>query len=313
MTTHRIFVAGGTGVLGRRAVRALVAAGHDVTVLARSREKAESIRGWGATPAEIDLFDAAGRGRRSRGPRRGGQPGDPHPPHQQGRHAGRMEGERPHPHARVRGTWSTPRSPPGPAVTSRSRSASSTPTAATPGSTRNRRSTSSATSTPLTASLGETERFTAAGGVGVFLRFGMFYAPDAHHVIDQVAWARRGVSMEAGALDAYKSMVHADDAAAAVVAALQVPAGIYNVVDDEPLTRGEHIALTAELVGRAKLKRVVHRMRHLAGSKVDVLTRSQRVSNRRFREASGWTPRYPSIREGYPVVFAEVEAEAVAS
>jgi hypothetical protein len=54
-------------------------------------------------------------------------------------------------------------------------------------------------------------------------------------------------------------------------------------------------------------------MRHLAGSKVDVLTRSQRVSNRRFREASGWSPRHPSIRTGLPVVFAEVEAEDLAS
>jgi hypothetical protein len=29
------------------------------------------------------------------------------------------------------------------------------------------------------------------------------------------------------------------------------------------------------------------------------LTRSMRVSNRRFRQASGWQPRYPSAREGW--------------
>src|SRR5690606_5654210 len=93
------------------------------------------------------------------------------------------------------------------------------------------------------ASLDTTNRFTAAGGTGVFLRFGMFYAPDSHHVIDASAWARRGMSMEIGELSAYKSMIHADDAAAAVVAALGAPAGTYNVVENEPITRREHIQL----------------------------------------------------------------------
>jgi hypothetical protein len=30
------------------------------------------------------------------------------------------------------------------------------------------------------------------------------------------------------------------------------------------------------------------------------LARSLRVSNRRFKEATGWAPRYPSVREGWP-------------
>ena len=33
------FVAGGTGVIGRRAVPALISAGHDVTVISRSSER----------------------------------------------------------------------------------------------------------------------------------------------------------------------------------------------------------------------------------------------------------------------------------
>ena len=43
-----------------------------------------------------------------------------------------------------------------------------------------------------------------------------------------------------GRRDGYLSSITTDDAAAAVVAALDATAGIYNVVDDEPLTRREH-------------------------------------------------------------------------
>ena len=53
----RIFVAGGTGVVGRRAVPALLAAGHQVTALARSPETAARLRRAGARPAEVSLFD----------------------------------------------------------------------------------------------------------------------------------------------------------------------------------------------------------------------------------------------------------------
>src|SRR5206468_5182859 len=55
----KVFVAGSTGVLGRRAVRLLVAAGHDVTAAVRSEEKAALVRAMGAHPVRVDLFDAA--------------------------------------------------------------------------------------------------------------------------------------------------------------------------------------------------------------------------------------------------------------
>ncbi|MDQ1374325.1 MAG: hypothetical protein QOJ09_1663, partial [Actinomycetota bacterium] len=55
----RIFVAGATGVLGRRAVARLVEAGHDVTGVARNEDKAALVRSLGATPVTVDLFDPA--------------------------------------------------------------------------------------------------------------------------------------------------------------------------------------------------------------------------------------------------------------
>ena len=53
----KVFVAGATGVVGWRTVRELVAAGHDVTGLARSPEKSALLVGLGATPVTFDVLD----------------------------------------------------------------------------------------------------------------------------------------------------------------------------------------------------------------------------------------------------------------
>lgn len=53
----KVFVAGATGVLGHRTVARLVAAGADVTGLARSSEGACRIDGLGARAAQVSLFD----------------------------------------------------------------------------------------------------------------------------------------------------------------------------------------------------------------------------------------------------------------
>src|SRR5690349_9910877 len=55
----RVFVAGATGVAGKRAVMRLVAAGHAVTAVSRSPEKDALITSLGAQPVRVSLFDAA--------------------------------------------------------------------------------------------------------------------------------------------------------------------------------------------------------------------------------------------------------------
>lgn len=54
-----IFVAGAGGVIGRRLVPLLVKAGHRVTGTTRSQDKAGAIVALGASPAVVDVFDAA--------------------------------------------------------------------------------------------------------------------------------------------------------------------------------------------------------------------------------------------------------------
>lgn len=55
----RIFITGGTGLVGSAALKALLDHGHEVTALARSNEKADQLRQMGATPIRGDLTEPA--------------------------------------------------------------------------------------------------------------------------------------------------------------------------------------------------------------------------------------------------------------
>lgn len=54
----RIFLAGATGVIGRPLVPALIAGGHHVIGMTRSREKVDALRAVGAEPVVADALDA---------------------------------------------------------------------------------------------------------------------------------------------------------------------------------------------------------------------------------------------------------------
>ena len=71
-----------------------------------------------------------------------------------------------------------------------------------------------------------TRQVTESGGVGVVLRFGLFYGPGSPDTKRFLARARRGRLMLPGPAEHYSSMIFVADAAAAVVAALDVPGGL---------------------------------------------------------------------------------------
>lgn len=53
----KIFVAGGTGALGRPTLNQLLARGHDVVALTRTPERAQALAAQGIEPAIADVFD----------------------------------------------------------------------------------------------------------------------------------------------------------------------------------------------------------------------------------------------------------------
>jgi nucleoside-diphosphate-sugar epimerase len=153
----------------------------------------------------------------------------------------------------------------------------------------------------------EVERFTKAGKRGIVLRMGCFYGPTAGSTRDLLRAARWGIAMLFGAANAYQSLIWIEDAAVAVVDALsKAPAGIYDVVDDEPLRRRELAFALAETVGRRWLLRPPTFLLWIwAGKNGMFLARSQRVSNRRLKEATGWSPTVASARLGLKLLAIE--------
>ena len=153
----------------------------------------------------------------------------------------------------------------------------------------------------------ETERFSAGGGRGISLRFSGFYAPHAKSTLDSISMARRRLLPIAGDGSNFFSSIHVDDAANAAVAALEAPAGVYNVSDDEPLRMRDYGRAITDAFGLKPPRRVPKWLfRLMGGGPAKYILSSQRVSNERFKNTTGWAPKHPSAREGYQQIAAEL-------
>jgi nucleoside-diphosphate-sugar epimerase len=147
-------------------------------------------------------------------------------------------------------------------------------------------------------------RFTRGGRTGVVLRFAGFYGPDSRLLVEAIGLLKHGKAFLPGSPEAYVSSISHDDAATAAAAALRVPAGVYNVVDDEPLTRHEYFESLAHSLRVPPPRPFPFWMKLLLGTLSEMLSRSQRISNLKLRSVSAWEPKYRSVREGWPSVVA---------
>ncbi len=148
--------------------------------------------------------------------------------------------------------------------------------------------------------------FGSNGGEWAVLRFAWFYGPDSF-LPEMVKIARKGWAPLPGAAGAYWSSVSHDDAAGAVVASLAAPSGAYNVCDDEPLTRREVLDAITDAFGLARVKPMPTWATPLMGSLGGLMARSERMSNRKLR-GIGWAPRYTNAREGFRATAVELGA-----
>jgi nucleoside-diphosphate-sugar epimerase len=304
----KVFVAGATGVLGWRAVRELVDTGHDVTGIARSEEKAELLQSLGATPVQVDLFDATAVRDAVAGhdavlnlathvPK----------PTQAVRRSAWLE------HERIRSEGARilvdAALAAGASVYVQESLAFAYADAGDRAIDEDHPLMDGGAATAVKAAEAEAARFTAAGGRGIALRFGQFYSPDSSHTEASLALARRGMSMIVGAPDGYQPIISCEDAARAVVAALDAPAGVYNVVDDEPMTRREQDAAMAAAVHGRRLLRAPASTLKVGGEDAGIFLLSNRSSNARFKAATGWSPRLRSAREGFRNLVRDLPGE----
>ena len=135
---------------------------------------------------------------------------------------------------------------------------------------------------------------------GAALRYGAFYGPGATD--DQVELVRKRLFPLVGGGTGYSSWVHLDDAASATVLPLeQQAAGVFNIVDDEPAPASEWLPYLAACAGAKRPMRVPKwPARLLAGEMaVIIMTEGRGFSNTKAKRELGWQLRYPSWRQGF--------------
>lgn len=299
----KVFVTGATGAIGGYAVPALISEGHDVSALARTREKADALTMQGANPVSVSIFDPKALTVAFAGHDAVVNLTSAIPPMSQFMRSAAWRNN-----DRVR-TYGSAAIVDAAIATGVDRIVQESicmlyrdrgsewidedwPTDLFPRSRANLAAESNA------------NRFSDAGGTGVVLRLGWFYGPGARHSEQFLALARRRIGVVMGSPDSYVSSIQMADAGAAVAAALHTPAGTYNVVDDDPLTKRDYAAALAAAAGKRMWLRGPGRAALLFGHRVTSLTRSLRVSNRHFRATTGWAPRYPSVLEGWGATAA---------
>jgi nucleoside-diphosphate-sugar epimerase len=158
--------------------------------------------------------------------------------------------------------------------------------------------------TPYGRAKQEGEAMVLASGLpAVVVRPSHVYGPGgwyAHELIPRLRQPGRFAVIGRG--ENLWDVVHVDDVASALqLAAEQAqPGSVYHVVDDEPITFYDFMAITARELGVGPPRRVPVALARVAAGRnaVAAVVRSARSSNAKVKRELGWRPRFPTAREG---------------
>lgn len=147
----------------------------------------------------------------------------------------------------------------------------------------------------------------------IILRFGFFYSADSAQTQNMLHMAKKGFFPIIGKGHNYLNMIHADDAACAVVHALRhasdLQRSIFNITDFSPIPLREMIMAMAKATGGRKPWRVPKTLARLLMGKaaVDFMTASVRIQP---AEGFGdWKPKYPDFRLGIEEVVRSLSSK----
>ena len=308
----RVFVAGGSGVLGRRLVPQLVARGHEVTATTTSAAKLDLLAEMGAKGVVMDGLDAASVGEAvaSAQPDAIVHQMTSIAPKADLKHMDRWfavtnrlrtEGTDhllaaaqaagvPHVVAQSYGSWNGIRR--GGWV--KTEEEPTDPAEGTPAHVG------------FMAMRHVEERVVSVGGAA--LRYGWFYGPGAMEGLVTPVRKRQFPVVGGGA--GHTSWIHLDDAASATVLAVEHRAtGVFNIADDEPAPVNQWLPYLADLVGaKPPMRLPVWLARPLAGSvAIIMMTEGRAFSNAKAKQVLGWQLRYPSWRQGFKAELARAE------
>jgi nucleoside-diphosphate-sugar epimerase len=294
----KIFVAGASGAIGQPLIAELIRRGHTVTAMSRSEASAKSLTELGATVATANAFDEPSLRNALRQSEADvvinqltSLPKDP------SQIAAAIPGDR---KLRLEGGGNLLRAAQAAGVRRYIQQLSGfflkaragladesdgLATEASPGI-----ALSAQMYTELEARLQDAGQLECVG-----LRYGFFYGPRTWYnpegaVADQV---RRREMPIIGEGQAVWSWIHIGDAAVATVLALTAPAGIYNIVDDDPSPVGRWLPEFARWLGAPPPPRVTEKQAREAAGEDAVYygTKLDGASNDKAKRTFGFSPR----------------------
>lgn len=282
---------------------ALLAAGHDVTVLTRNDENAATVAAMGARSREADLFDVDALTAAYDGADAVVNLATHRPV---GYDAVRPGAWRRHDRLRTSGTRSVVEAARRAGVR-RVVQESVTYVYADSGDDwidEDSRIEITVATEPAAVAESAVSDYSCDSRTGVVLRFGMIVGDDPMTRF----WLRAagdGRPVGVGSPENWRHVVHTDDLGAAVVAALGAPTGIYNV-GAAPVRTSELVAGYAAFAGVPDGGFLGPVLRRLAGRRIEPMTRSLRVRGDRFAGVTGWTPVRPVFEPGWFDAAADV-------
>ena len=280
-----ILVAGAAGTIGRRLVPLLVKAGHEVVGTTRQAEKSQLLHELGASAVVVDVFDREGLSRVVR---------EVQPEvilHQLTDLSSRDFAA----NARIRRVGTRNLVDAARAAGVRRMIAQSIAWAYAPGKGPADESVPLDLEAPLprrnlVESVQALEQSVLEMEQGMVLRYGLFYGPGTWYAPDglMAQQVRRG---ELSADEGITSFVHVDDAARATLLALDWPAGVVNIVDDDPAPGSSWLPVYAATLGAPEPSASRERPPFARGA-----------LNTKARQCLNWQPLYPSWRDGFAAV-----------
>ncbi len=305
----KVFLAGGSGVIGRRLMPQLVAAGHQVAATTRSAARATMLQSLGAIPVVVDALDAPALSKavtdfrpeavmnqltdlpQRYNPRKLG------PFYERTSRlrveatrtllaAARESGARRFVYQSIAFMYAAA----GPAALAED--AALALDAPDPFGSAARATVE-----------GERLALSADGITGVVLRYGQLYGPGSYfdHDGDFARQARRRMLPIVGSGSGVFSFVHVDDAAGAAVVALEHGDGVYNIVDDDPTSAGDWIPAFCRDIGAPAPMHVPGWLVALMAGRFAAATlqEGRGASNAKAKRELCWVPRHPTWRDGF--------------
>lgn len=305
-----IFIAGGSGAIGRQLVPMLVQAGHRVVAMTRSREGAALLEAMGARPVVGNVFDREGLARMV-------EQAEPDIVIHQLTAFGAKDADPLAETIRVRTEGTRNLIAAAEKSTARRFITQSISFICTPvesGLTDENTPLyldAPPAIQPLAQAVADMEGQTlhCRGMEGIVLRYGWFYGPGTNFdPADAIPRAiKKGRMPIVGAGNGTYSFVHVHDAALATMKALtQGEPGIYNIVDDAPAKLSEWLPFAASLLeapAPAHMEEALAREK-LGDMLVYIFNEQSGASNLKAKKALSWTPALSSWRVGFESLYA---------